>query len=178
METGGKQGSRLTGRMFAKMMDLLAEALSETNLGFKLSNDFMIAVLLWVDDVLSCVDGLENQMEILNIINEFALKHKIKWGQDKCRVMKVGRHDDKQHEWKVGEMVIQDTNKYRYLGGVITNDGKNLENISSRKLKLQATSITINTIASSDVLCRMETSILLELHEKQNISSLLFNSES
>ena len=50
MEIGGKQGSRLTGRMFAKMMDLLTEEM--TDKGFKITEEFLIAVLLWVDKVL------------------------------------------------------------------------------------------------------------------------------
>ena len=57
MEIGGKQGSRLTGFMFAKQMDLLAEELTAAKEGFKLSDEFIIAVLLWVDDVLSMAEG-------------------------------------------------------------------------------------------------------------------------
>ena len=61
MEIGGKQGSRLTGRMFAKLMDLLAEELNEAKDGFEISEDFIVAVLLWVDDVISSVEGTEEQ---------------------------------------------------------------------------------------------------------------------
>ena len=39
-------------------------------------------------------------------------------------------------------------------------------------------SCSISTIASSDVLHRIETPVLLELHDKVNISALLSNSES
>ena len=46
MEIGGKQGSRLTGRMFAKLMDMLAEEKENTEEGFCFENDFFIAVLL------------------------------------------------------------------------------------------------------------------------------------
>ena len=58
MEIGGKQGSRLTGRMFAKLMDLISEELSQTDLGFKLAEDLLIAVLLWVDDVILSLKAL------------------------------------------------------------------------------------------------------------------------
>ena len=62
MEIGGKQGSRLTGRMFSKMMDLLAEELQETDEGFQITPEFILAVLLWVDDVISCAEGEKNQI--------------------------------------------------------------------------------------------------------------------
>ena len=39
MEIGGKQGSRLTGRMFAKLMDLRSEELLDTREGFKIDID-------------------------------------------------------------------------------------------------------------------------------------------
>ena len=91
MEIGGKQGSRLTGRMFAKTMDLLAEDLLNSNHGFEITEDLIISVLLWVDDVISMAEGELNQRYILEEINQFALKHKIKWGKDKCKVMLIGR---------------------------------------------------------------------------------------
>ena len=60
MEIGGRQGSKLTGRMFSKLMDLLAEETSNLNLGIPIDHDFIIGILLWVDDVVSCVKGEQN----------------------------------------------------------------------------------------------------------------------
>ena len=178
MEIGGKQGSRLTGRMFAKMMDLLSEDLEELNLGLEIDEDLRIAILLWIDDVITCTEGTKNQYEILRAIDEFAKKHRIKWGQDKCNVMLVGKHDKQTHEWKIGEMTIKETDRYKYLGDIVCSNGKNTENLNAKKVKVQAATVTINTIASGEVLYRIETSVLLELHEKILISSLLNNSES
>ena len=92
--------------------------------------------------------------------------------------MRIGKHTEKSNTWKIGSMPIEETSKYKYLGDMITNDGKNTENISTRKTKLQITTIHINTIAASDILNQIETSVLLELHEKINIPSLLANAES
>ena len=178
MEIGDKQGSRLTGRMFAKMMDLLAEELKETGLGFEVMKDFLIPALLWVDDVITCTEGIQNQHDTLDRVNEFAIKHRIKWGQDKCNVLRVARHKDEKNEWKVGEMPIKETTQYKYLGDIICSNGKNAENIKSRKSKIQTSTVSINTIAGSEILNKIETSVLLELHESMNISSLLFNCES
>ena len=46
MEIGGKQGSRLTGRMFGKLMDTLAEEMEALGEGFKFNDLFIMAVLL------------------------------------------------------------------------------------------------------------------------------------
>jgi len=92
--------------------------------------------------------------------------------------MRVGKHNDEEQEWQLGDMTIKETTKYKYLGDVITTNGKNTENLQSRKAKMLATTITINTIASSEILNNIETSVLLELHEKISIAGLLNNAES
>ena len=179
MEIGGKQGSRLTGRMFSKLMDMLQEEIEPTGEGFQLQHDLTIPYLLWVDDVVSCTEGKMNQKKILKRVNEFGVKHKLKWGADKCNVLKVGKHqDDKEEEWKLGDEVIKETDKYKYLGDIITADGKNEKNIEARKKKVIASVVSINTIAASDVLRKIETSVLLELHDKVIMSALLTNAEA
>ena len=85
--------------MFATMMDQLPADLGQSKLGFTKDKDFLISALLWVDDVVICTNSPSNEIETLNEVNEFALKHKIKWGQNKCKVMRIGKHNDQQHEW-------------------------------------------------------------------------------
>ena len=75
-------------------------------------------------------------------------------------------------------MKIDSCESYTYLGDVITADGKNTENRKNRKNKITVSSISINSIASSEVLYKIETPVLLELHEKVNIPSLLANAEA
>ena len=179
MEIGGRQGSRITGRLFSKMMDVLSEELQPSGMGFHLSESLRIAVLLWVDDVLSFATGESEQKEILKRVDEFARKHKLQWGQSKCNVMRVGPHKNNvKKNWNLGTMMIEEATSYRYLGDFITNDGKNAKNIEARKTKTQATTININTIASTEVLHKIETTVLLELHEKVTIPGLLANAES
>ena len=92
--------------------------------------------------------------------------------------MKIGRHHSEQTEWDLGDLKIENSESYTYLGDVITSDGKNTKNIENRKTKLIAATIHINTIAESEVLQKIESSVLLELHEKINIPKLLTNAES
>ena len=179
MEIGGRQGSRITGRLFSKMMDVLSEELQPTGMGFNLSETLRIVVLLWVDDVLSFAVGEDEQKEILKMVDEFAIKHKLQWGHSKCNVMRVGSHrNDANKTWNLGSMEIKETSTYRYLGDHISSDGKNATNIESRKTKTQATTININSIASTEILRKIETSVLLDLHDKVTIPGLIANAES
>ena len=177
MEIGGKQGSKITGRMFSKMMDVLSEEIIEEGTGFKITTDFIIGALLWVDDVVSCVEGEDAQKQILQKIDIFAKDHKLKWGNSKCKVMPIGKHSNVK-EWEFGDEKIQTCEKYTYLGEIITSDGKNKENIQERKRKITVSTLSINTIASNEVLNRIETPVLLELHERINVPTLLSNAEA
>ena len=180
MEIGGRQGSRLTGRLFSKMMDTLSEELHTKDYGLELAGGLTINTLLWVDDVLTIAKDEPSQVKTLEIVNEFAIKHKLKWGQEKCKVMRIGEHGKKtkERQWDLGSMRIDETKEYRYLGDVISNNGKNMANLESRKQKMQITTANINSIATSEILRNIETPVLLELHDKVTIPGLINNAES
>ena len=146
--------------------------------GFRLTEILRILLLLWVDDVVSSVENKENLEKMLIKMNEFAIKHKLSWGEEKCQIMLVGKHKESGNVWRMGNINVRETKEYKYLGDVITSDGRNKKNLLNRKAKIQATTTNIHTIASSDILNRIETSVLLELHEKISIISLLSNAES
>lgn len=93
--------------------------------------------------------------------------------------MRVGKHSNKEKDtWKIGDMEIDETETYKYLGDIITSDGKNKKNIEMRKNKLNASTISIKTIASNETLYMLETTVLLNLHETINLPALLTNAES
>ena len=157
---------------------ILKPTLINREKGFEISPAFKIPILLWVDDVISCTEGRENQIKMMNDIDDFAIKHKLEWSIAKCKVMRVGTHKDEPTKWKLGNKEIEETEQYKYLGDEITSNGRNTENIKSKRQKIQATTATINTIASNEVLNRVESLVLLELHERITIPTLLNNAES
>ena len=75
-------------------------------------------------------------------------------------------------------MPIEKCSSYKYLGDTLTSDGENAKNLETRMIKIKASTISINTIAQNEVMNRIETAVLLELHEKVDIPSLLSNAES
>ena len=65
----------------------------------------------------------------------FGKNHKLTWGQDKCQIMRVGRHSDTNpQKWLVGDMELSETTTYKYLGDVITNDGKKFPSLVRENL--------------------------------------------
>ena len=110
-------------------------------------------------------------------MGDFAVKNNLRFGKEKCKVMKVGENREIAREWNLGELMIEECQKYKYLGDVITGDGKNKENILSRANKIQAAIRSINTTASSDVMKRIHSTTIVRLYNVVIIPSLLTNAE-
>ena len=177
-ETGGKQGGKLMVPMFSKTMDTLAEDLSmDTSLGINLS-DSSLPSLIFMDDVMSFAEGILQQNATLNAINEFAEKHHIKWGINKCKVLEIGTHGEGTNQWKLGDNVIENCESYKYLGDIIQRNGKNDENLKSRILRAKAAVRAINTCGKSNVMKKIEMKFILKLHEAVTLSTLLSNAET
>ena len=179
-ENGGRQGSRLTGKLFAKQMDTLSEKFlnNEIEGAVEIDEDFLIGCLEWVDDVLTMTQDIERAKTILTKVDEFAKANKLKWGLDKCNMMAIGKKSNVLEERQLGNQVIGNVVSYQYLGDIITSDEKNVKNILSRENKAYALVRKINTTASSDVMYRIETKVILNLYDVYIIPSLLNNAQS
>ena len=74
--------------LFAKMMDTLPEDLEmDHEMGVTIE-DLSISCLEYMDDVNTFAIGYRQQELTLAALNEFALKHQLKWGAEKCKVKK------------------------------------------------------------------------------------------
>ena len=86
----GQTRGKNFGFLFAKMMDVMSEDMTkDASLGVRME-ELVIALLEWVDDVVTFAIGRNQQIQTMARVNEFAVKHKLKWGRDKCNVMEVG----------------------------------------------------------------------------------------
>ena len=99
---------------------MLAETSISKEKGFLMKPGFQMPILLWVDDVISCAEGKNNQIDIMNDIDDFATKHKLEWSTAKCKVMRVGGHHGNRTQWQLGDHQIEETKQYKYLGDEIS----------------------------------------------------------
>ena len=177
-EKGGKQGGKLMVPMFSKTMDTVSEDLqSDPNLGIQISSS-KIPALLFMDDVLSLAEGYDQQQKTLDAIAEFGIKHQVEWGKEKCKVLEYGTHRENKREWSLGEKIIENCQSYKYLGEVITRDGKNEENLAARLSKVKSSVRAINTCCKKEVMKKIEINVLITLHESVTLPALLYNAET
>ena len=175
---GGKQGGKLMVPLFAKMMDCLPESMhKDSELGVNYGR-VKVAGIVYVDDVATMAKNYEQQELTLNAVNEFALKHQLEWGEDKCKVMEIGSHKEKRSEWKLGNKTIKTCKTYTYLGEIISRDGTNTENLGERLSKIKRTVREIINCGRSKVMRKIESGVYLKLHEAVTIPTLLSASET
>ena len=177
-ESGGKQGGKTIVTLFSRLMDELTWEMSENEkVGINIDNK-EINNLLFVDDALTIAEGRKQQEETLKSVNDFAIKHKIKWGTEKCKVLEIGKHTDYKEKWKLGNQYIEGAETYKYLGDYINRKGTNKENIEERLRKVKLSTREIITYGTSSTMRKLQSRLLIELHETISVPSLLNNSES
>ena len=177
-ESGGKQGGKIIVTLFSRLMDELTREMSENRDVGTTINEREINDLLYVDDALTIAEGKEQQEQTLKCMNAFAIKHKIKWGPSKCKVLEIGKHSNIKHKWKLGKEDIEGADSYKYLGDHINRKGTNNENIKERVGKMKVSTIEIISYGTSSTMKKLKVAMLIELHESISIPSLLNNSES
>lgn len=177
-EVGAKQGGKLIVPMFAKLTDTLAEDMEKDDrMGVTIEGK-EINCLLWVDDVMTVAEGKPQQEATLGVVHEFGKKHRLKWGIDKCAVMEAGNHREVKESWKMGNEEVKHRTSYKYLGEIVSRNGKNQENIEERSKKVKTSTKCITTISKQEIMRKIEVNTTLKLHETITIPILLHNAET
>ena len=125
-----RQGGVLSVMMYALLMDEIAKEVDQENEGIPLPNSNKnIGCLLWMDDVVLIHESAEGLQNLLNTTNKIAKKYHIAFGKEKSKAMYIGRGNQKKEKekpLKLGDMEIEYTKKYKYLGETI-NDKLNIK---------------------------------------------------
>ena len=155
-----------------------------------------------VDDLV-CVSTCGHRAAMMNgFLNYKTSSKKLQFGVNKCKKLHVGHvkqdfrcQDLTVEQWDEVE-IIDDDNKYieedqfvgeqkmeekqeeKYLGDVISTDGRNLKNIQQRVAKGKGITNRIFTILEGVPLGRRYFEIGMLLRDSILISSMLFNSEA
>ena len=81
-------------------------------------------------------------------------------------------------KWKLGDKEITSTDRYTYLGDIITADGKNTENLENRKEKLQRATRRVLADSRIDVIQNLGVKTVLKFHEAKTILAILNNCDT
>ena len=178
------------------------ECLKERKYIYSYKGEVDIPPLGMIDDLV-CVSECGHRTTMLNaFLNHKTSSKKLQFGVDKCKKLHVGlvRREykcqnlkiDKWEEIRirneenveiaedifVGEHIMEEKSEEKYLGDIITTDGKNIKNILARVAKGKGIVIRIFTILDAIPLGKRYFEIGLILRDVLLVSSMLFNSEA
>ena len=179
------------------------ECINENKYIYKYKGVLDIPPLGMVDDLL-CISECGHKTSMLNsFINHKTNRKKLQFRVDKCKKLHVGKtreaykcRDLYIDGWKVkgvkntstgGETIedtyegpdkVETTDSEKYLGDIISSDGKNTKNIQNRENKGHAASTQVQNILESIYFGKYFFQAAVLLRNSLLVSSMLFNSEA
>ena len=173
-----RQGGVLSVIQYAILMDEFAKEIKARDMGADVQQiGETIGCLLWVDDVALITSDKEEMQRMLNIVDDIAKRYHIEFGKDKSKALKIGGKPENS-TFKLGDMEIEYTNKYKYLG-CIQNDKNNMkDHIAEVKGKAEAAYQTVMTVAGDMAFRNMEMETIWETVESCIVSVITYGIEA
>ena len=198
------QGDVFGPMLCSKQVDTFGkECLEEKKYTYKYKGEVDIPPLGMVDDLI-CVSECGYQTSMMHSYIKFKTdSKKLQFGAKKCKKMHIGRYQedfkcqqlfvDNWEEVKVentdtgevtmedccvGEEIMEEKDSEKYLGDLISNDGRNIKNIKARVIKGKGIVTRIMTLLEGIPFGRFYFEVAMILRNSLLVSSMLFNSEA
>jgi len=172
-----KQGGVLSVVQYATLIDEIAKQIQLTKIGCQQRDDGeKIGCLLWMDDVVLVADNPADMQKMIQITQEIAKKYRIKFGEEKTKTMTIGRTYNES--FKMGEMEIGHTERYKYLGYMLNNKANSKDHLQNLKGKAEIAYQTIQTITSSKNFRNMHMASTWKLLKTTVIPIITYASEA
>ena len=141
-----RQGGVLSVIQYALIMDEINKEIQKHKLGPKFDNlQQSTGCLLWMDDVALVSSDTDELQAMLNITHDIASRYHIEFGEAKSKILKIGKGQH-QPDMFLGNMKLEYTNTYKYLGETLNHKGNMENHIPEIKRKTEAAYQTILTI--------------------------------
>ncbi len=147
-------------------MDEIAKEISRTNMGIKIiGTDKTVGCLLWMDDVVLMANSEKELQTMLDKTDEIANKYHLVFGEEKSKVMIIGKKGETQMNVNLGEMKLKTCKNYKYLGEIINEKRSIKKHLDDLKRKAEGALQTILTIAGDPTLKGIQMESIWKLVE-------------
>ena len=173
-----RQGGVLSGLQYALLMDEISKNIKKANLGIQVPNtQTKIGCLLWMDDVALITNNREEMQQMLDITDTTAKKYHIMFGEEKSKVLKLGKQNQ-ETQFKLGDIKLEYTEKYRYLGITLNHKNNMTEQIKEITGKTEAAFQTILHLARDKNFKGIGMEVILKLVEICIEPIILYSAET
>ena len=113
----------LSPLLFGIYTEEMALRVRESGLGINVGNG-KLCILLYADDVILLGESSDELQELLDIVAEYGRDFNVKFNNGKSQVLVVnGEEADRGRTWKLNGEDVKRTDKYKYLGMWIDENG-------------------------------------------------------
>ena len=197
------QGDVFAPMLCSKQIDMFGkECLEEKKYLYHYKGEVEIPPLTMVDDIICVAECGFQSVMVNSFLNCKTRTKKLQFGSAKCKKMHIGKkHEDfKCHtmfvdNWKevdsnfengkeviedvyVGNINMEDSDEEKYLGDIISKDGRNLKNIKARVNKGKGIVKRIMDILEGIPFGKLYFQIAIILRNSLLVSCVLCNSEA
>ena len=130
-----------------------------------------------MDDVALISNNKKEMQKMLDITDRTAKEYHIKFGEGKSKVLKLGKQKEEE-KFKLGDMSLEYTDKYKYLGITINNKNNMTDQIKEMKSKTEAAFQTILHLARDRDFKGIEMEIIWKLVETCIYPIILYSAET
>ena len=170
-----RQGGVLSVIEYANLIDEIAKEIKEETTGItKIGDNQIYGCLLWMDDVALIHKNKDELQKMLNITEEISKRYHLKF--DKSQTITIGKQPDTP--FKLGQINLDNTTTYKYLGTTINNKGTMDDHIKKKKGKTEAALQTIFNIAGNKDFNQLEMKTIWKLVETCIIPTILYAAET
>ena len=157
-----RQGGVLSTTMYGLLMDEISKNVQKENKGIQINGiSGKKGSLLWVDDVLLITTSGEELQKSLDITDDTSKTYHIEYGQAKSNTQIIKRKTKvtKKENFKLGEIPLENTEKYKYLGYIQNSKNNNEDHMKHIKGKTEAAFQKMNALTgnSNFSMIEMET---------------------
>ena len=175
-----RQGGVLSTTLYGALMDEINKELKANEMGIPLyENGRKMATLLWVDDVL--LIAIEGKLQpLLDVTSDTSNKYHVEYGKPKSNSMAIknNKKKTKPHEYKLGDMDLEQTEKYKYLGYLQNTKNDNSDQIKSIRGRTEAAYQNMMALTGNSDFSQIEMETIWTVMEACIIPTITYSGEA
>ena len=123
-KSGVKQGDNCSPTLFSIFIDDLVKEINNLGLGVSVG-DVKVSALLYADDIALVSLTEEDMQQLLDTLHDWCKRWRVLINTDKSKVVhfRRGRRQRTEFVFKVGDNILEVTEKYKYLGVIFSEKG-------------------------------------------------------
>ena len=116
-----KQGDNCSPTLLSIFIDDLVKEINDLHLGININNT-KVSILLYADDIVLISKSEHDMQLLLDTLHDWCKRWRVLINTDKSKVVhfRKGRRHRTDFEFKIGNNVLELTEKYKYYGVIFT----------------------------------------------------------